>query len=257
LVVNPASEEPDESEAPVRQARTDGVRVLVADTHRIFAEVLAASLSIEGRFVSVDVAFTPDRARFLLSVRHYGLLVLDPSLDVISWLRFMHAVARERPTLVVIVVSELRDVDLAIDALARGVRSWLPKDIPFHEFLHAMDEAVMGRSVLPAWLLRAVLNELLSRQDQSRAAPSFLDDLTPRQREVLHCLADGMSRAEIAEQLALSPNTVRTHVQEVLRKAGVHSTLAAVVMAREVLGTQSFQNETWTEGATKNLTRDA
>jgi RNA polymerase sigma factor (sigma-70 family) len=244
LAVNPA-EVPDEREGPVSRAHTHGLRVLVADSHRTFAEVLAASLNVEGRFAAVDVAFTADRARFLLGVRHYRLLVLDPSLDVISWLRLLHAVASERPTLVVIVVSELRDVDLAIDALAHGVRAWLPKDIPFHEFLHAIDEAMMGRTALPAALMRAVLNELLSRQDQSRTASSFLDELTPRQREVLQYLADGMSRAEIAEQLALSQNTVRTHVQEVLRKAGVHSTLAAVVMAREVRGTRDLPIEDW------------
>ena len=74
-----------------------------------------------------------------------------------------------------------------------------------------------------------MLKELLGRPARSQApSRSFIDELTPRQLEVLQCLADGMSRAQIAEHLLLSPHTVRTHVQEVLRKAGVNSTLAAL-----------------------------
>jgi DNA-binding NarL/FixJ family response regulator len=239
------AEVPQDRHNPLLQAASAGLRLLVGDGHRTFAEVLAAGLSIEERFAAVDVAFTPDRARFLVSVRHYDLLVLDPSLDVASWLELLHAVVGERPTLPVVIVSELRDIDVAIDTLAHGVRAWLPKDVSLHGFLHAIDEVVMGRTTLPAALIRAVLTELIGRPGRSRTEPSFLDELTPRQREVLQCLADGMSRAEIAEQLALSPNTVRTHVQEVLRKAGVHSTLAAVVRARQVLGARDLPDETW------------
>jgi len=217
---------------------TGNLRALVADGHRTFAEVLAASLTVEERFAAVDVALTPGDARFLLNVRRYDLLVLDPSPDVAPWLELLRAVLQERPTLVVVVVTELGDVGVVADALAQGVRAWLPKDCSFDAFLHAIDDAVGGRATLPATLLQAVLDEVLARGADHQPEPSFLDELTPRQLEVLRCLGDGMSRAEIAERLRLSPNTVRTHVQEVLRKAGVHSTLAAVVLAREVLGGQ-------------------
>jgi DNA-binding NarL/FixJ family response regulator len=240
-----AASVPGGRENRVSLPATDGLRVLIADGHRTFAEVLAASLSVEDRLAAVDVAYTPERAKFLLSVRHYDILVLDPSLDLGSWIELLHVAMSERPALVAMVVSELRDIHLAVDALAHGVRAWLPKDVSFAGFLHAIDEVVMGRATLPAALLQAVVKELLDRPVRSSAAPSFLDDLTPRQREVLQCLADGMSRAEIAEQLALSPNTVRTHVQEVLHKAGVHSTLAAVARAREVLGDRRALDSGW------------
>lgn len=225
---------PDES-GRVSQRSTDALRALIADSHRTFAEVLAAGLGVEGRFAAADVAFSPSHARYLLTAGRYDILVLDPGRDVGGWMKFLRAVVGEQPTLIVAVISELRDINLIIEALALGVRTWLSKDTSFDGFLHAIDEAVMGRTTLPAALLRAALRELLARSATPRAAPSFLDELTPRQCEVLRCLAVGMSRAEIADQMRLSPNTVRTHVQEVLRKAGVHSTLAAVARARAVL----------------------
>ena len=231
------------SSAPVPQERsrvseqsTDDLRALIADSYRTFAEVLAAGLGVERRFAAADVAFSPSHARYLLGARRYDILVLDPSGDVGSWLKFLRTVVSEQPTLIVAVLSEPRDINVVIDVLALGVRAWLSKDTSFDGFLHAIDEAVMGRTTLPTGLLRAVLRELLARTAKSKAEPTFVDELTPRQCEVLQCLADGMTRAEIADQMRLSPNTVRTHVQQVLHKAGVHSTLAAVARARDVLG---------------------
>lgn len=210
-----------------------GLRVLIADDHRIFAEVLAAGLSMEAGFSAVDVACSPHQARLLLNVYHYDLLLLDPSLDVASWLGLLPGVG-ERPAPVVVVVSQLEDVQQVIRVLEQDVRAWVSKDTTIDGLLHAIDEAVMGRTSLPATLLGPVLKELLGRPARTQTQPSFLNELTPRQLEVLRCLADGMSRAQIAEHLLLSPHTVRTHVQEVLRKAGVNSTLAALARAREV-----------------------
>ncbi|MCW2764602.1 MAG: two component transcriptional regulator, LuxR family [Nocardioides sp.] len=213
---------------------TPGLRVLIADDHRTFAEVLAAGLGMERRFSAVDVAFSPSHARSLLNVYRHDLLLLDPSPDVGMWLELLRAVVAERPTLIVVVVSELEDVQQVIRVLAQDVRAWVSKDISLDGLLRTIDEAVMGRTSLPTKLLGPVLKELLGRPAKSQIKPSFINELTPRQLEVLQCLADGMSRAQIAEHLLLSPHTVRTHVQEVLRKAGVHSTLAALARAREV-----------------------
>lgn len=219
---------------PVTTQPLSGLRVLVADDHRIFAEVLAAGLVLEGRFSTVDVACSPSHARLLLNVYRYDLLLLDPSLDLDSWLTLLGAVVEERPSLVVVVVSRLEDIEEVIRVLEQGVRAWVSKSMPLDGLLHAIDEAMSGVTSLPPNLLGPVLEELLGRPPQNVPEPSFLDELTPRQREVLQCLGEGMSRSQIAEQLLLSPHTVRTHVQEVLRKAGVNSTLAALARAREV-----------------------
>ena len=209
-----------------------GLRVLIADDHRIFAEVLAAGLSIEAGFAAVDVACSPSHARLLLNVYTYDLLLIDPSLDVGSWLELLRAVVDERPAPVVVVLSQLEDVEQVIHVLEQDVRAWVSKDTTIDGLLHAIDEAVMGHTSLPTTLLGPVLKELLGRPARTRTRPSFLNELTPRQLEVLRCLADGMSRPQIAAHLLLSPHTVRTHIQEVLRKAGVNSTLAALAKAR-------------------------
>ncbi|MET0524053.1 MAG: response regulator transcription factor [Nocardioides sp.] len=217
---------------PVLAQPAPVLRVLIADDHRLFGEVLAAGLALRGRFAAVDVARSPAHARLLLDAYPYDVLLLDPSLDLGSWLDLLGAVVDERPSLIVVVVSQLEDVQQVIQVLARDVRAWVTKDISLDGLLHAIDEAMMGRPSLPATLLGPVLEELLNRPARNWTEPSFLGELTPRQLEVLRCLADGMSRPQIAAHLLLSPHTVRTHIQEVLRKAGVNSTLAALAKAR-------------------------
>ena len=77
-----------------------------------------------------------------------------------------------------------------------------------------------------------MLELLIQDQDQRRENDKLLAALTPRERQVLTCLASGAGRQEVAEQLHLSANTVRTHLQNVMSKLGVHSTLEAVAISR-------------------------
>jgi two-component system NarL family response regulator len=95
-----------------------------------------------------------------------------------------------------------------------------------------MVRVVRGVSRGEAWLtpdlLGLVLTDLTAR---TRAQASPLEVLTPREHEVLQCLVDGLSRAEVAARLRLSENTVRTHTQNLIAKLGVHSTLESVALA--------------------------
>jgi DNA-binding NarL/FixJ family response regulator len=76
------------------------------------------------------------------------------------------------------------------------------------------------------------------RQDD---AGQLLAALTPREREVLTCLAEGTNRRDLAERLHMSPNTVRTHLQNLMSKLGVHSALEAVALTRSCLGDRLAQ----------------
>ncbi|CAM5575341.1 Galactokinase [Streptomyces tendae] len=81
-------------------------------------------------------------------------------------------------------------------------------------------------------LLTGVLRELTAARKHRTESEVLVESLTPREREVLRCMVAGLGRKAVAERLYLSPHTVRTHMQNVLGKLGVHSTLAAVALAR-------------------------
>ncbi len=208
------------------------LRVLVVDDHRIFAEALAARLSADVRFGKVEVAYSAEQALALVHTHRPQVLLLDVGMGETSGIEIIDELTSARHDAVVVMVSGRTGTDEVIRAFSHGARAWIPKETTFGELVHAIEEAMMGRLWLPAALVTPVLSSLLSAPEPDELPRSFVDDLTPRQLEILDLLSNGMSRAEIARHLVLSPHTVRTHVQDILRKAGVHSTLAALAKAR-------------------------
>jgi DNA-binding NarL/FixJ family response regulator len=110
-----------------------------------------------------------------------------------------------------------------------GLRAWLPKTVDTNQLIRAVQGVSEGEVWLSPVLLGKVLDGLVARTSRAPSGP--LDALTSREREVLEYMAEGMARADIASTLRVSVNTVRTHVQNLISKLGVHSTLEAVAMA--------------------------
>jgi len=120
-----------------------------------------------------------------------------------------------------------------------GTAAWVRKDESLNHLLHVMRGVVEGETWLPRAEMGAVLRLLLEDRERQRESDRLLAALTPREREILSCLADGAGRHDVAERLHLSANTVRTHLQNLMAKLGVHSTLEAVALTRAQLSVSS------------------
>ena len=96
---------------------------------------------------------------------------------------------------------------------------------------------VRGETWLPPTELGGVLRLLMEEQDDRQGCDELLAALTPREQEVLFHLVQGAGRKEVAERLQLSANTVRTHLQSLMGKLGVHSTLEVVALTRPKMET--------------------
>jgi DNA-binding NarL/FixJ family response regulator len=137
------------------------------------------------------------------------------------------------PALRVVCLGERPDARVLTAAVRAGVRGWVEPDVSAGRLRSTLRAVARGETRLPPTVLTEVL-DTLTRGEQSRAVSTeALSSLSARESDILGCLAQGLSRAEIAERYVLSPHTVRTHINNVLRKLDVHSTLAAVSMARE------------------------
>ena len=106
----------------------------------------------------------------------------------------------------------------------------MPEDV-----VAAVEQAFRGEMRLPRHLVQDVLNELERLRRRAEDADDVLSQLTDRERDVLFRLGRGHGRTEIARDLGLSPHTVRTHVQHLLRKLALHSQLAAAAFARDLV----------------------
>ena len=111
-------------------------------------------------------------------------------------------------------------------------RRFVLKEAPPEEILDAVHIVARGDALIAPSMTRAVIEELGRRPKRAELA-SRLDELTPREREVLALLAEGPSNAEIAERLVVGEGTVKTHVAHLLAKLGVRDRVQAVVFAYE------------------------
>ncbi|OEV29720.1 transcriptional regulator, partial [Streptomyces nanshensis] len=141
-------------------------------------------------------------------------------------------VRSEHPSVRTVVLAERDDPRQAASALQAGAGGWVAKDCSLSRLLQVIRGVLKDETHLPPALLTGVLKELTASRKHRTESERLVESLTPREREVLRCMVAGLGRKAVAERLYLSPHTVRTHMQNVLGKLGVHSTLAAVALAR-------------------------
>jgi DNA-binding NarL/FixJ family response regulator len=132
-------------------------------------------------------------------------------------------------------LSGASDAQRIVAAVRAGAVAWVRKDESIDHLLRVIRGVVRGETWLPPADLGRVLRSLIEEQDDRRGCDEMLAALTPREREVLFHLVDGAGRKEVAERLQVSTNTVRTHLQSLMAKLGVHSTLEVVALTRPKL----------------------
>ncbi|MEV3859712.1 response regulator transcription factor [Streptomyces sp. NPDC050095] len=233
------------------------IRVLVVDDHRIFAESLAAALAAEPD-VDVSAAGSGPAAlrcldRAAAEGRRFDVLLVDADLGaaslggmrpptvvpdtasqdgLVDGISLVAGVRSGQPAVRTVVLAERDDPRRAALALQAGASGWVAKDCSLSRLLTVIRGVLRDETHLPPALLTGVLRELTAARKHRTESERLVESLTPREREVLRCMVAGLGRKAVAERLFLSPHTVRTHMQNVLGKLGVHSTLAAVALAR-------------------------
>jgi two-component system nitrate/nitrite response regulator NarL len=207
---------------------------LLVDDHRLFTEVLAARLRNEGAAERVETVYALDHARAVVNVLHPDVVLLDRQVGDDDGLRLLpHLSLLPRRPRVLVVSGRVRASDV-VDTLAAGADGWIGKDSGIPLLLEAMATVMRGELYLPAAMLRPVVNRLLREGRHRAQETTFVEQLSARETDVLRCLVAGMTRAEAAARLFVSTNTIRTHVQNLLKRAEVHSTGALVAKAREL-----------------------
>jgi DNA-binding NarL/FixJ family response regulator len=213
-----------------------GISVFVIDQERTFADALAASLEAEEDVAVVAAIHRQAPAPSLIVGRHADVVLLDVDLPGDAAIRLCEELSERQDAPRVVMLSRGSQAERMADSIRAGAVAWVRKSESLTHLLRVIRGVTAGETWLPPAELGAVLQLLLAGHEQQRESYRLLASLTPREREVLACLADGAGRRDVAERLHLSANTVRTHLQNLMAKLGVHSTLEAVALTRSQLG---------------------
>ena len=201
------------------------VAVLIVDDHRMFAQSLARLLEDDDRITVVGVAATS--AEGILAAAELGpaVVLVDFQLPDLDGVATARAIRAQHPETMVVMLTGSTDDRVLLGAIDAGCSGYITKDRVVDDVAGAIVAAAAGEALIsPAQLAR-----LLPRLSTAGRAAS--PDLTDRERQLLACMAEGLSNKAIAARLNLSINTVRNYVQNTLGKLDAHSKLEAVAAA--------------------------
>jgi two-component system response regulator DevR len=200
-------------------------RIVVVDDHQLVAEALAETLSAVDGFEVAGTAPDLGSGIQLIAAVQPEVVIMDVRLPDGDGASGTADALRVSPGSRVIVLSAETGIDVVARAVESGAAGFLAKTTPLHELVVAVHRVMAGVALFAPGMLREVAEHL------RRAETQDTQDLSPREQEVLHLLAEGTSTQEMADQLYLSTHTVRNHVRNLSAKLGAHSKLEAVAIA--------------------------
>jgi DNA-binding NarL/FixJ family response regulator len=211
------------------------IRVGIADDQAIIRDGLRVQVSLAGDLEFVGEASNGDQAVALARQQRPDVLLMDVRMPVLDGIEATRRIVADRATEAVrVVVLTTFDLDdYVYGALRAGASGFLLKDATPEELLGAIRVVADGGALITPQVTRRLIAEFAARPGTGRPNRRIADLLTERESEVLGLVGRGLSNAEIADRLVLSPLTSKTHVSRILTKLGLRDRAQLVVAAYE------------------------
>ena len=204
-------------------APVDTIKIAIIDDNRLVREALAAMLNrlTDIRVVSSDVADSASLAETKPDV-----LLLDVGLRDQDSLRVAATLRQENPDAKIIVMDLLPVNEEIMEYVNAGVSGFVLKDASFDEFVATIRSVATGKKVLPPRMTESLFSQIAKEVDgQEPAKVLEAVRMTPREREVIDLIGEGLSNKEIAQRLNIATHTVKSHVRNVMEKLALHTRL--------------------------------
>ncbi len=231
------------------------IRVMLVDDHHLFREGVSSLLKRDERFVVLSEASNGEQALELLADATPDVILMDVRMPGISGIETTRQILKKHPAIkVVMITASEKDEDL-FDAIKAGAQGYILKAVTdSKQMREAIFAVAAGEAIIPPAMVPRLLNEFATiadgkRREAEEAPPETLveaglvaapeetvapeDDsinlLTPREREVLELVAEGLTNKEIASRLVISVNTVRSHLRFILDKLHINNRVQAAI----------------------------
>lgn len=198
-------------------------RILLVDDHAVVRMGLRMLLEAEENLEIIAEAASAGEAIQACSQLEPDVVLMDIGLPDISGIDATLAIKSQRPETAVIALTIHEDEEYFFRMLEAGASGYVPKRAAPEELLDAIRIAASGDVYIYPSLAKLLVRDYLAQQSEFQPDESPLNNLTPREQEVLTLLAEGQGNAQIAEMLNISPKTVSRHRENIMSKLNLHS----------------------------------
>jgi len=203
------------------------IRILIVDDHEMVREGLMSMLRSEPDFELVGQSGHGEGVVELVERSRADVVLLDARLPDISGVEVCRRLTRKHPDVKVVILTTYTDVELVEECLQAGARGYVVKDVERFSLKESIRAVSRGQAVLAPQVAGQIIERMKGQQPEEKRPAG----LNASQVAILRLMSLGHSNREIAANVHLSENTVKTHIQEIFRKLGVHNRVEAAILA--------------------------
>ncbi len=212
---------------------TKKIHLLIVDDHPLARFGIKNQLKEAGDIIIVGEAEDGESAIQKVKELHPDVVTLDLFIPILSGFEVAKAIRKDFPATHVLVLTAYEQEEYLYQALEFGAEGYLLKSAEKEELIEAIRTVVKGERVFSRRVKEVLVKGFLSKRDQNKASSSPAVDLTPREKEILELVSQGLTNQQIAQKLFISSRTIDTHRTNIMHKIGVHDVAHLVRYAIE------------------------
>ncbi len=209
------------------------VRVLLVDDDDLMRAGLRAVLSSDETVEVVGEATDGLEAVERVGALAPDVVLMDVRMPRLDGISATQQILSTDPSVKVLVLTTFEEDDYIFGSLSAGASGFLLKRTSPEDLIAAIHTVAAGEALLSPSVTRRVINRMAHRLDRAQPSSEQLEELTPRERDVLELVALGLSNREIADRLVIEESTVKTHVKRILMKLHLRDRVHAVIFGYE------------------------
>ncbi|MGB3642469.1 MAG: response regulator transcription factor [Rivularia sp. (in: cyanobacteria)] len=218
------------------------VRLLLVDDQEIIRQGIKSLLESQPDFEVVGEAENGKRAISQVEALHLDMVLMDVRMPIMDGIAATKAIIQQFPQVKIFILTTFDDDEYISQGMKFGAKGYLLKDTPLEPLANAIRLIYAGHTHLGPGLFEKIINASNENTAEKKLTPPHeLEELTPREKEVLRLIANGASNREISQQLFISERTVKNHVTSILTRLNLRDRTQAAIFANSF---SQFLNDT-------------